>query len=279
MSKTTKKQNLAVTVSERYRIPLKPEIDSGLWIDRIGDGIDFKNTSPGLRILGLFAAVGVKKGTGKFYSPETGKVDIEENDVILLFPETEHYYHPDYSWESKWVVWNGSEAEKLIAMKYFSSKKPVIKNAFSVINDAHAKLDVLMNKETPGAILERKVSLFDMLLELHKRSETGTSSNANTVKTAIDYIDTNLAKDLSLEEIATYCGFSVPHFRRIFKAETGVAPKEFIITRKIAKAKEYIFARIPVKETSEMLGFNDEFYFRKVFKKVTGLTPGKFHRY
>lgn len=276
MKKTLKKQNLTVSVSEQYRIPLKPEIASGLWVDRIGSGIDFKKTRNNLRILGLFAAIGVENGSGKFYSPDTGKINIEGNDVILLFPETEHYYHPDYSWETKWVVWNGEEAEKLIKMKYFSPKKPVIKNAYSTISTTHAKLETLIDKETPGGILERKLTILNMLLELHKRSNTLTSSNANTVKIAIDYINANLAKDISLEEVARHSGFSIPHFRRIFNAKTGVSPKEFITSRKISKAKEYLFSRIPVKAVAEMVGFNDEFYFRKVFKKVTGITPGKF---
>lgn len=276
MKKDNKKQNLTVTVSERYRIPLQPERDSGLWVDRIGSGVDFKNTCRGLRILGLYAAIGIKEGSGKFYSPATGEIDIEENDVILLFPTLEHYYHPDYSWDTCWVVWNGQEADKLIEMKYFSPGKPVIKNSYPVIGDVLSRLEGLINKETPGAILERKVTLFDMLLELHKRSTTNDSSNATTVKKAIDFIDANLAKDLSLETIASHCNYSVPHFRRLFIAETGVSPKEFLITRKISKAKEYLSSRIPVKETAEMLGFNDESYFRKVFKNVAGITPGKF---
>jgi len=56
----------------------------------------------------------------------------------------------------------------------------------------------------------------------------------------------------------------------------GNTPKEFIISRKISKAKEFLFARIPIKEAADMLGFRDESYFRKVFKKVTGITPGQF---
>jgi AraC-like DNA-binding protein len=272
-----KKQNLAVTVSEKYRIPLKPELSSGLWIDRIGSGINFKNTSNMvLRVLGLYAVVGVKEGEGKFYSPETGEINISENDAILLFPQTKHYYHPDYSWETKWIVWAGEEAERLIQMKYFSPSAPVIKNGYSAISHAYTQFETLIKEETPTAILERKVTLFNMLLKLHKNSHGIDSQNKTAVKKAINYIDTNITHDLTLEEVALQSGYSIPHFRRIFNTETGVSPKEFIISRKISKAKEYLFSRIPIKEAAEMLGFNDEFYFRKVFKKVTGVTPGKF---
>jgi epoxyqueuosine reductase len=272
----SKSQNLSVTVSERYRIPLKPERESGLWVDRIGSGVNFKNTSPGLRILSLYAAVGISEGKGTFYTPETGEIRVEENDVMLLFPGSRHYYIPDYYWDSRWVVWDGAEAEKLVEMGYFTPEKPIIKNAYSTIKEAHTKLSVLMDKETPGAVLERKVILFDMLLALHKHSEIDSTQNAVTVKKAVDYIDANLAKDLTLEEVSKHCGYSIPHFRRIFNAETGVSPKEFIISRKITKAKEYLDSRIPIKEAASMLGFNNESYFRKVFKKVTGITPGRF---
>lgn len=268
---------LAVTVSERYRIPLAPEIETGLWVDRIGSGVNFKNTSQlSLRHLGLYAAVGAKEGSGKFYSPQTGEINIKENDVMLLFPDVGHYYYPDYSWDTTWVVWNGIEAEKLVAMKYFSPVNPIIKNGFSSINNAHNLLEPLLKEETPTAVLQRKVILLNMLLELHKCSNPGISNYAKTTRMAINFIDANIAKDITLEEIANHCNFSVPHFRRIFNAETGVSPKEFLISRKISKAKEYLSSRVPVKETSEMLGFTDESYFRKVFKKITGITPGKF---
>lgn len=56
----------------------------------------------------------------------------------------------------------------------------------------------------------------------------------------------------------------------------GGSPKEFIISRKISKAKEYISAQVPVKEVAYLLGFNNEFYFRRVFKKIVGITPREF---
>ena len=265
-----------ITISEKYRIPFKPEVDSGLWIDRIGSGTDGKmRSTDNLRILGLFAAVGIKKGHGTFYSEETGEINIGENDVILLFPNIKHRYSPNDSWESKWIVWNGEEAIKLADMTYFSPLIPVIKNGYPAISHAYTRLEPLMNKENPTAIMERKVTLLNMLLELNKCSTTYNSYNAKTVKKAIDYIDMNLAFNFSLLDIAKHCGFSETHFRRIFKAETGVSPKEFIISRKISKAKEYLFANIPVKKIAFILGFKNEFYFRKVFKKVTGIPPGK----
>lgn len=265
-----------VTISERYRIPLKSEISSGLWVDRIGHGIDTREKHMRCRILGLYAAVGIKEGNGEFYSETTGLVNVGENDVILLFPDEKHYYNPDMKWETYWIVWNGRDADKLIEMKYFLPSTPIIKNGYSVILKTYNDLEKLMNKEDLQSVMVRKVLLLNMLLELYKYSFAVETANAFVVKKAVDFIDNNVANDLSIRQVACHCGFSETHFRRIFKEETGISPRKFIINRKILKAKELLFARIPAKEVADILGFKNEFYFRTVFKKVTGITPGKF---
>lgn len=71
---------------------------------------------------------------------------------------------------------------------------------------------------------------------------------------------------------------SPTHFRRMFKKYSGKTPKELIKTLRISKAKELISLDYPIKIVSEKVGYADIFYFMKVFKEATGVSPGTFKK-
>jgi AraC-like DNA-binding protein len=79
-------------------------------------------------------------------------------------------------------------------------------------------------------------------------------------------------------KLASECNLSPTHFRRIFDKYTGSSPKEFILSMKISKAKQLLSEGKSIKEVAELSGFNDIFYFMRAFKKMSGITAGRFNR-
>ena len=74
-------------------------------------------------------------------------------------------------------------------------------------------------------------------------------------------------------------GYSSAHIRRLFKKETNLSPIEFLNNRRIDYAKELFWKwkrQIPVKEISLMSGFYDMYYFSRLFKKQSGLSPTEY---
>ena len=61
----------------------------------------------------------------------------------------------------------------------------------------------------------------------------------------------------------------------LFRKYKGMSPSDYIIYMRINKAKEILRLQpeLSIRETGEMVGFQDPFYFSKVFKKETGMTP------
>jgi two-component system response regulator YesN len=92
-----------------------------------------------------------------------------------------------------------------------------------------------------------------------------------------DYIRQNLARRLSLAEVAAVINFSPNYLSRLFTKYAGTGFVEFITAERISAAKEML-ARGEglVYEIAEKLGFENAFYFSKVFKKATGLSPRDF---
>ncbi|MGL6221188.1 MAG: helix-turn-helix domain-containing protein, partial [Lacrimispora sphenoides] len=64
---------------------------------------------------------------------------------------------------------------------------------------------------------------------------------------------------------------------RVFKKYKGTSPIEYFTKLKIEKAKELMiqFPDLSLRKISESLGFNDVYYFSKVFKKITGIAPSE----
>ncbi|MGH1518573.1 AraC family transcriptional regulator [Chryseobacterium sp. JK1] len=99
------------------------------------------------------------------------------------------------------------------------------------------------------------------------------------VKT-IQYIDTHLDADLSLERIAEISAYSPFHFHRIFKLVTGETLQNYISRKKIEKSALYLAVRkeMEIKDIYLELGFSNHSVFSKTFKKHYGMPPSEFRR-
>jgi AraC-like DNA-binding protein/DNA gyrase inhibitor GyrI len=97
------------------------------------------------------------------------------------------------------------------------------------------------------------------------------------VTKAIIFIKENLAKKISLSEIASHSGSSQYHFIRVFSAYTGETPFNFIARERIAKSLHLLLKfDQSITQTAHTLGFDSSSSFNKTFKKLTTLNPSEF---
>jgi len=93
-----------------------------------------------------------------------------------------------------------------------------------------------------------------------------------------EYIHNHLDDDLSLNHLSKLFAISPFHFLRLFTKYTGLTPHQYILVRKIEKAKSLLRKRNSVVDVAFSLGFSDHGNFTKSFKKMSGLTPTQFQR-
>lgn len=107
----------------------------------------------------------------------------------------------------------------------------------------------------------------------------GVGENSK-ISFAKNHIEQNYNKDIRIDELAKQMGYSTPHLINKFKACYGITPKAFLSQVRILKAKELLLSTDRLsKEVAYILGFLDELYFIRFFKKYTGLTPKQFREY
>lgn len=99
------------------------------------------------------------------------------------------------------------------------------------------------------------------------------------VQNILSYIDENLHKDISQEEIAKYIGFNKAYFSQFFRISTGINFSKYITTKRIERAMELLSSgndKIYVIATK--VGYADSSYFNNVFKRMTGFSPEEYRQ-
>ncbi len=97
----------------------------------------------------------------------------------------------------------------------------------------------------------------------------------STIGKALLFIEEDF-RDIKISELSKRLYVSNSHFSKQFAEQCGVTPINYLLLRKIAEAKKYLYMGISVKEASMLSGFSDYSNFIRTFKKIEGCSPGNF---
>ena len=122
-------------------------------------------------------------------------------------------------------------------------------------------------------------NMHTMILELtqavrrHKLSEGRFSP---PIQKAVSFLRVNYSQSVGLEEVAQIAGFVPSYFSRLFKEETGMTMTAYLRKLRCEQAAHLLKETdIPIAEISAYVGYPDNNYFTKAFRKEFGVTPGK----
>jgi two-component system response regulator YesN len=101
----------------------------------------------------------------------------------------------------------------------------------------------------------------------------------NVVDKIKEYIDSHLQEELSRERLAGMVYLSAGHISRVFRDEVGMPLSNYVIMRRMEKAKEYLrTTNLGVSEIAMKVGYTNFSYFSMTFKDYTGCTPNEFRK-
>ena len=146
------------------------------------------------------------------------------------------------------------------------SEKEKVENIF-------CKLKECENDEVYGE-WEIVSAIIELLVILKKYSLENTPDSSGLISKAIEYINSNIMKNLTIDEICKKAHLSKFHFCRLFKNTTGRTVMEYVLETRIVMAKNMLLnEKLSVTEISNRCGFSSISYFSRVFKEKTGVTP------
>ena len=102
--------------------------------------------------------------------------------------------------------------------------------------------------------------------------ETGELSG-RTAERVIEYMDQNLSRDISLEDLANVANLSRFHFLRAFRRTTGETPYQHLLRRRIERAQQLLSGQISIAAIAVTVGFKNATRFTAAFRRLTHCTP------
>ena len=109
------------------------------------------------------------------------------------------------------------------------------------------------------------------------RRRVGTLPRAK-LRAVVEYVEEHLDAGPTLEQLAAIARLSLYHFARQFKRATGLPPHQYVILRRVERAKELLQTGggFSLAEVAAAVGFSDQSQFSHHFKRLVGVTPWQF---
>lgn len=108
---------------------------------------------------------------------------------------------------------------------------------------------------------------------------TENQNNSYVLQKAIEYINENYMNDISLESVSNYVYLSTSYFSRLFKKSMGINFIDYLNKVRVEESKKYLpDLRLSLSNIAQLVGFTDQSYYTKMFKKVEGISPGQFRK-
>lgn len=99
------------------------------------------------------------------------------------------------------------------------------------------------------------------------------------VKEALRYLDEHLEESVSMRDTAEHLHMNASYFSVHFKEQTGLTFSDYVTRRRVQRAKELLTStRLTIAEIAEQVGYQTAKYFVKVFREMTGVSPGQYRQ-
>ncbi len=208
---------------------------------------------------------------------------LEADDFIIIPQKAAHSYLADElePWSIYWIHFKGSLAHKLIPKTSIASGyKDSIrykKTSINLFEEIYGQLEKGYSNDN---LTYANMCLWHFLSTFIYNSKVQQAENhesKDSIDLVIDYLSNHINESITLEEIASEANLSPSHFSYLFKNKTGFSPMVYFNHLKVQKACQFLlFTQLRVKEISQEVGIEDQYYFSRMFSKIMGMSPNEY---
>lgn len=140
---------------------------------------------------------------------------------------------------------------------------------------SHILFDICNEMCRAGISRNRIYKIKSLLYEFfHNINKVIIKEKAGKILPATDYIERHYTEETDISFLASKCYMSRSHFFRVFKEETGKTPVEYRNYIRMERAKSLLSGgECSVGDIASILGFENIYYFSRMFKKIVGVSP------
>ncbi len=236
----------------------------------------FETTRPGGR--SDFQLLYIAKGTANF-NMDSELNTIQEGSAIIYRPHQAQYYCYNLSDKPEiyWLHFSGAGIGVHLDNLGFCGKPLFAVGQKSEYITIFEK--IIRELQVRREHFFELVNLYALeLLTLMSRNMSEKKLNLQGVneqiQNVIEMMNKNSQGKQSVNEYAVLCNMSTCWFIHCFKAYTGTTPQQYITDIRLSKAKELLsYSSFNVTEIASIVGYDNPFYFSRIFKKNTGRSP------
>ena len=222
--------------------------------------------------------------SGRGWARLRGKMhQIKAGDLLWVNCHHPHGYGADRDdpWELDWIRVEGAPMERTWKMLSADSQ-PVFEGIDSAraSTECESIFDLMQNERPAGAawIHAHVAALVALACESRQSHPLAPHHDLpQALERVLQHMRLYYHKPLRVAELAEMAGMSPSHFNRVYRTALGASPIDWLRHYRISQAKRRLLESTdPIKEVARQVGYADQFYFSKDFKKFTSLTPTAF---
>lgn len=225
-------------------------------------------------------------GKGWYYVG--GKKYIAVANQFFIIPATHQYlrYGADEKdpWTIYWIHFSGDKLKALndyFSIDEFLAPRPIHFDDYK-IHLWQQMYDCLEKGYSFENIGYANMCLYYFLASFifpDKRKELLNKKSEDITDKVIDYMKKNISERLTVDDIAAEFNFSSSHFHSLFRKKTGLSPMDYFIQLKMQRACQLLdLSDLRVKEVAANIGYDDPYYFSRIFTKIMGHSPQTYRK-
>lgn len=226
----------------------------------------------------------VHSGKGIFsFNDQTWRLKCGQG--FLICPDQVTYYQADSNdpWHYYWIGFKGKLADAYVRRGGLSQASPIFGQADSGRDPFLESLFLAMNSDKSNGP-ESEIRLLGLLhlflahliaVSPDKQEDSDQLSRRHWyVRQAINIIQANDHRRVSISELAGHIGLDRSYFGAIFRQVTGKTPQQFSLEQRMEKAKRLLGRQsLTVAAVARSIGYDDPLLFSRMFHRITGFSP------
>ena len=215
-----------------------------------------------------------------FVETDGQRVEARPGQLFTFLPNQPQTYGSDRDepWEILWVHCRGPLATEFVRQIRYYGVPDADLGLDPEIRDRWVELVLAHDQREPGYEVRVNTGLGALLglvlFRLLLHTVVPERERPLAAHRLQSYIQQHLREPITLADLARQAHLSPTHFARVFKQQFHVSPIYYVLQKRVALAGSLIAeTSMPFKEISQAVGYDDPYYFSRLFKKMTGLSP------
>ncbi|HKL21382.1 MAG TPA: AraC family transcriptional regulator [Tichowtungia sp.] len=212
------------------------------------------------------------------------RFEVRPGHLLTIPADTPHRYgaDPDDPWAIFWIHVAGAQAAALAETLGVSRNSPLLfvpdlALMQQTFEDLYATLNYHYSDAGLLAMTGELTRLAARIKQHWSHPEHHRRAAEDHVLETMRFMQDHLDMPLTLKTLAARAGQSVPHYCKLFKQRTGQSPMAYFIQLKVIKACALLGSTDQsIRDIARELGYDDPYYFSRLFKKVQGCSPSAY---